>query len=146
MPGRLSAAPFSLDVIEGLGTGSAKFDLNLIAFPRYSAAGCIGRGPGNVLRIPASDGPVPPSPAAALDGITVSWEFDSDQLEAGFVTGLMRAYQEILRAVVRAPRTVLSELPLVSEEQRERLLLRAFGRQDEPSADRVPEAVARRGR
>ncbi|MFC9327360.1 amino acid adenylation domain-containing protein [Kitasatospora sp. NPDC057015] len=142
MPGRLGAAPFSLDVIEGLGTGSAKFDLNLIAFPRYYAAGCIGRGPGNVLRVPASDGPVPPSPAAALDGITVSWEFDSDQLEAGFVTGLMRAYQEILRAVVRAPQTVLSELALVSDEQRERLLRRALGRQDEPSADRVPEVVA----
>ncbi|MFC8449361.1 amino acid adenylation domain-containing protein [Kitasatospora sp. NPDC057223] len=142
MPGRLSAAPFSLDVIEGLGTGSAKFDLNLIAFPRHSAAGCIGRGPGNVLRVPASDGPVAPSPAAALDGITVSWEFDSDQLDRGFVTGLMRAYQEILRAVVRDPRTVLSELPLVSDEQRERLLRRALGRQDEPSADRVPEVVA----
>ncbi|MFD7985549.1 amino acid adenylation domain-containing protein [Kitasatospora indigofera] len=142
MPGRLGAAPFSLDVIEGLGTGSAKFDLNLIAFPRYRAAGCTGRGPGNVLQVPASDGPVPPSPAAALDGITVSWEFDSDQLGAGFVTGLMHAYQEILRAVVRAPRTALSELALVSDAERERLLRRAAGRQDEPSADRVPEVVA----
>ncbi|MEW2121280.1 amino acid adenylation domain-containing protein [Streptomyces sp. NPDC005474] len=142
MPGRLGAAPFSLDVIEGLGTGSAKFDLNLIAFPRYFAAGCIGRGPGNVLRVPASDGPVPPSPGAALDGITVSWEFDSDQLETGFVSGLMRAYREILRAVVRAPRTVLSELPLVSTEERDRLLRRALGRQDEPSTDRVTDVVA----
>ncbi|WP_406097361.1 amino acid adenylation domain-containing protein [Kitasatospora purpeofusca] len=143
MPARLTAAPFSLDVIEGLGTGSAKFDLNLIAFPRHSAAGCIGRGPGNVLRIPASDGPVPPSPAAALDGITVSWEFDSDQLEAGFVAALMRGYQEILRAVVRAPRTALSELALVSDEQRGRLLRQGQGRQDEPSADRVPDLIAR---
>ncbi|MFJ3921568.1 amino acid adenylation domain-containing protein [Streptomyces sp. NPDC090022] len=114
LPDRFTSVPFGLDVIEGLGTGSAKFELNVIAFPRRSAGdGAVGRRAGNVLAIPASPGaPALPHPSAELDGVTLSWEYDTRALDARFVAGLIQGYPAVLRAVLDDPDLPLSRLPL----------------------------------
>jgi amino acid adenylation domain-containing protein len=110
----------------GLGNGSAKFDLNVVAVPRYEKAGHISARPGHVVTVPASDGPVRPAPASALTGITLSWEFDTDVLDEPFIEGMMRAYREIMLTATAAPDTRLSELPLLTDRTRGELI--ALGR------------------
>jgi amino acid adenylation domain-containing protein len=122
--GPLSAAPFELTLIEGLSNGSVKFDLEVIAVPRYDEPGHIGRQPGAVLRVPRSDAQVTASPASCLQGITLAWQFDSDLLDPAFVAGMAGAYQELLAAAVADPDRPVSWLPLLGEPAARHLVRR----------------------
>ncbi len=110
----LDSVPLDLVNVEGLSNGSAKFDLNIIVVPRHQAPGHISRLPGNVVTVPASSEGVTPAPRAGLDGITLSWEYDTDRFDAPFITAMLEAYVEILRAVVTDPTVAVADLPLVA--------------------------------
>jgi amino acid adenylation domain-containing protein len=116
-PHRLSGTP-SLEIvtIEGLSNGSSKFDLNIIVIPRYSVPGHMSRVPGGALVIPA--GSIPRGPYDSLDGLTLSWEFDSNLYDTTFIQGIMTAYQEVLRSIVRNRHARVSELSIVPPETR----------------------------
>jgi amino acid adenylation domain-containing protein len=112
----LSAMPLEATALEGISNGSSKFDLHVIAIPRYAASGSISRTNGGALVIPASDGPVQASPRECLDGITMTWDYDTDLFDEQFVEGLLRTYRELLRAIVADVSMPVSELRLLSEE------------------------------
>ncbi|WNG28234.1 amino acid adenylation domain-containing protein [Cystobacter fuscus] len=137
--GPLGAAPLEVSVVEGLSNGSAKFELAVVAVPRYAAPGHISRLPGNVVHIPRSDAPVRVSPRSSLQGIMLAWEFDRDLFEDFFITGMLSAYQRLLHAITDAPRTPVSELSLMDDAQRRALVSRG-PRRDAPARG-LPEFV-----
>ncbi|MET0400956.1 MAG: amino acid adenylation domain-containing protein [Cystobacter sp.] len=153
--GALGASPLDVTVVEGLSNGSAKFELSVVAVPRYAREGHIRRLAGDVVHIPRSDVPVPPSPASALSGITLAWEFDTDLFDATFISGILEAYQTLLHAIVEGPDTRVSALSLL-DEARQRALMVSGPRPPlampwipwhvERQAERTPDAPALRSR
>jgi len=123
----LDSLPLDVVGIEALSNGSAKFDLNIIVIPHHNLPGHISRQPGNVVTLPASSGPLLPSPRSALDGITLSWEYDTDRFDESFITGMLEAYLGILHAVVADPRCPVSRLPLLTPRGRDELLALGSG-------------------
>jgi len=117
--------PLDITAIEGMSNGSAKFDLNVIAVPRFATPGHITCNPGNVVNVPRSDGPVSPSPRQELDGITLSWEYDKTLFDSATMSGMLDAYLAVLTTAIEEPDTVLSEFPLMSTENQEEVM--AFG-------------------
>ncbi|MBM7114849.1 non-ribosomal peptide synthetase [Archangium primigenium] len=149
--GTVGASPLDVTVVEGLSNGSAKFEVSVVAVPRYAQAGHISREEGDVVHIPRSDGPVPPSPRSALCGITLAWEFDTELFDAAFITGMLAAYQTLLHALVDAPDTRVSALPLMDAAQARALVVTGpqpplpeswLPRLVELQAERTPEAPA----
>ena len=114
--------PLEVTSIEGMTNGTAKFDLNVIAVPRYATPGHISCNPGNVVSVPRSDGPVTPSPRKELDGVTLSWEYDSALFDQATMVGMLDAYVTVLETILREPDTVLSEFSLLSEENGQEVL------------------------
>ncbi|WNG48285.1 amino acid adenylation domain-containing protein [Archangium minus] len=138
-PGALGAAPLEVSVIEGLSNGSAKFELSVIAVPRYAEPGHISRLAGDVVHIPQSDAPVRPSPRSSLSGILLAWEFDSDLFEEFFISGMLSAYQKLLHAITTAPDTPVSRLSLLDDAE-QRALISSGPRRDAP-AEWIPDLV-----
>ncbi|QSQ14838.1 non-ribosomal peptide synthetase [Myxococcus landrumensis] len=56
-------------------------------------------------------------------GLVTYWEFNTDLFDEETVSGWAEAYVRVLEAVVARPELRVSELPLVSESERERLLV-----------------------
>ncbi|WP_343073362.1 amino acid adenylation domain-containing protein [Pyxidicoccus fallax] len=149
--GPVCASPLDVSIIEGLGNGSAKFELSVVAVPRYAEPGHISRLEGDVVHIPRSDGPVRPGPRASLRGITLAWEFDSDLFEEFFIDGMLSAYQRLLRDITAAPDTPVSRLSLLDDAASRALVIRGPTR-DAPApwlptlvrqwAERTPDAPA----
>ncbi|WPB80053.1 amino acid adenylation domain-containing protein [Archangium violaceum] len=139
-PGSLSEAPLEVSIVEGLGNGSAKFELSVVAVPRYAEPGHISKLAGDVVRIPRSDAPVRASPRSSLCGITLAWEFDSDLFEEFFIAGMLSAYQRLLHAITAAPDTPVSRLPLLDDA--ERLALVVTGSRRDAPAEWLPDLVA----
>ncbi|MCY1075972.1 non-ribosomal peptide synthetase [Archangium lansingense] len=139
--GTLSEAPLEVSVVEGLSNGSAKFELSVIAVPRYSEPGHISRLAGNVVRIPRSDAPVRASPRSSLCGITLAWEFDSDLFEEFFIAGMLSAYQRLLHAITAAPDTPVSRLPLLDDAGRQALVV--TGPRSDAPAEWLPDLIKR---
>ncbi|RKG96355.1 amino acid adenylation domain-containing protein, partial [Corallococcus sp. CA053C] len=149
--GTLEAAPLDVTIVEGLSNGSAKFELSVVAVPLYAEPGHTSRLAGDVVSIPRSDTTVRSSPRASLSGILLAWEFDSDLFEDFFITGMLSAYQELLRSITAAPDTRVSRLALVNEADR-RALVVAGPRREFPAkrltgwvqewAERTPDAPA----
>ncbi|WP_257463243.1 non-ribosomal peptide synthetase [Archangium lipolyticum] len=150
-PGALGASPFEVSIIEGLSNGSAKFELSVVAVPRYAEPGHSSRLAGDIIHIPRSDAPVLPSPRSSLQGILLAWEFDSDLFEEFFITGMLSAYQRLLRSITAAPDTPVSRLSLLDDAER-RALVSSGPRVDAPAgwlpsfvehwAERTPDAPA----
>ncbi|NOK22081.1 non-ribosomal peptide synthetase, partial [Corallococcus carmarthensis] len=138
--GTLDASPLDVTIVEGLGNGSAKFELAVVAVPLYSEPGHIQRLAGDVVSIPRSEAPVRSSPRASLSGILLSWEFDSDLFEDFFITGMLSAYQELLRSITDAPDTRVSRLSLLNDADL-RALVSVGPRQSAPTY-RVPDMFA----
>ncbi|WP_426747497.1 amino acid adenylation domain-containing protein [Myxococcus faecalis] len=130
--GTLDASPLDVSFVEGLGNGSAKFELSVVAVPLYAEPGHIQRLAGDVVRIPRSEAPVRSSPRSSLSGILLSWEFDSDFFEDFFIAGILSAYQQLLRSIVDAPDTRVSRLSMLSDADR-RALFSVGARQEAPS-------------
>ncbi|MFI1332888.1 amino acid adenylation domain-containing protein [Streptomyces sp. NPDC020845] len=147
--GPLRPTPLDVTVVEGVGNGSAKFDMSVIAVPRYAEAGRISRLAGDLIAIPRSAGPVLPSSRSALQGITLAWEFDTDLFDESFCAHLLTAFETLLRTLVDGPDgpdgpdTPVSRLSPVSERTRAQLLEWGRGRHAEPPSWWMPDLVAR---
>ncbi|WP_224371710.1 non-ribosomal peptide synthetase [Hyalangium versicolor] len=149
--GTLDASPLDVTIVEGLSNGSAKFELSVVAVPLYAEPGYTSRLAGDVVSIPRSEATVRSSPRASLSGILLAWEFDSDLFEDFFITGMLSAYQELLRSITAAPDTRVSRLALMNDVDR-RALVVAGPRRDSPArrltdfvlewAERTPDAIA----
>lgn len=137
--GPLAASPLDVTLVEGLGNGSARFEVSVVAVPRYAEPGHIQRLPGDVVHIPRSEGPVRPSPRSSLSGVTLAWEFDADLFEESFIAGMLSAYQRLLRSIVDAPGTRISKLALLDEAEARELVL--TGPQHEVPARWLPDLV-----
>ena len=114
--------PLDAVLIEALSNGSSKFDLNIIATPRYSKAEAISRIEGGAVVVPGLEGVVRSSPRSNLDGITVSWEYDADLFDEGFIEGLWDAYLELLRSLVINAGEQVSRLRILSMRAEQYLL------------------------
>jgi amino acid adenylation domain-containing protein len=111
---RLNSCPLEVVTIDGLSNGSSKFDLNVIAIPRYLTSGHISRVRGGALVIPASQNPVIES-REQLDGITFSWEYDSQLFDPTFIEEMMIGFGELLKDIVQNPDKAISELSIVPQ-------------------------------
>jgi len=104
-------------VIEGLSNRSARFDLSVVAVPRFRESGKVSRLPGGVIHIPASpDDGVTGRPAQELDGVTLAWEYDTALLDDHVARGLASSYIELLRSIVATPDRPISTLPIVDKD------------------------------
>ncbi len=115
--------------------GSAKFDLNVIAIPRRH-------------------GSVALEPSIEEDAIRLEWEFSTDIFDESTIRRMLGHYRVLLEGVVSNPGQRLSELPLLTEEERHRLLVewnrtereyprdRCIHELFEEQVERTPEVVA----
>ncbi|MGW0994692.1 amino acid adenylation domain-containing protein [Streptomyces sp. NPDC002523] len=140
--GTLTGNPLDVTLIEGLSNGSAKFAVSVIAVPRYSASGQVSRLPGGVLHVPASPEQVGPAPRAALDGITLAWEFDAGLVEPLLIDGMLASYRHLLEAVADRPDTPLSALPLMDPSTLAGVLATGRGPEQQATDAWLPAIVA----
>ena len=94
----------TINLLEALSNGSAKFDLNLIVIPRSEQS--IGNRSGG-----------------STHGITIIWEYSTDLFDEAMITRMVGHYQQILAGIVADPQQRLGALPLLTESERQRLLL-----------------------
>jgi len=92
-----------LEMFEAVSNHTAKFDLNVIVIPRSEQR--VGLG------------------GAGGESSTVIWEYNTDLFDAPTMEGLLRHYGTLLRAVVSDPHRRLSDLPLMTESERLRVLV-----------------------
>jgi amino acid adenylation domain-containing protein len=149
--GALDAAPLDVTIVEGLGNGSAKFELSVVVVPRYAEPGHISKLAGDIVHIPRSDTPLRSSPRSSLSGLLLAWEFDSDLFDDFFITGMLSAYQELLHSIVAAPETRVSRLALLDAAAQRALIVAGPRREAPPrwvpdlvdlQAQRTPDALA----
>jgi aspartate racemase len=115
-----------VELAEALSSGSAKFDLNIIAIPRVKQRA----------------------------GITLVWEYATDLFDAATITRMMDHYRMLLEGIVADPGRRVSELPLLTELDRRRTLVewndtkKDYPRDGsvhelfERQAEKTPDAVA----
>ncbi|MFG2881453.1 amino acid adenylation domain-containing protein [Streptomyces sp. NPDC048297] len=141
--GALRPTPLETSIVEGLGNGSAKFDISVVGVPRYAQPGRISQLGGDLVTIPRSTEPVLPSARTALEGITLAWEFDTDMFDEFFCAHMLTAYETLLRSLLDAPDTPVSQLDLLDGATRSDLLTWGRGRTTEPPSSWLPDLVAR---
>ncbi|MFP2926822.1 amino acid adenylation domain-containing protein, partial [Pyxidicoccus sp. 3LG] len=90
-----------------IGNGSAKFDLNVIVIPEGEQRAGTGA---------PEDGPV-----------SIRWEYSADLFEHDTVARLAGHFHRLLDAVAASPDTRLSALPLLSAEERHRVMVEWSG-------------------
>jgi len=120
---------------EGLSNGSAKFDLNIIA-------------------IPPSEYRDGQSSSSALVGMTFIWEYNTDLFEATTIVRMANHFRMLLQAIATAPDQHVSDLPILTEEERHQLqgewsgITHAYPRKVgisrlfEDQVERTPDAIA----
>jgi amino acid adenylation domain-containing protein len=92
-----------VDLVLGLSNGSAKFDLNVIVIPDSNQRPGRSRG--------------------ETQGLTLLWEYNSDLFEEATMRRMMGHYQTLLEAMVGNPGQGLSDLPMLTEAERQQLLV-----------------------
>jgi amino acid adenylation domain-containing protein len=92
----------TLTAQEAVSNGSAKFDMNVIVVPRPERL--------------AGAGATDPQPG------TLIWEYSSDLYDGATIERMAGHYATLLRGVLAAPDTRISELPLLDERERAKLL------------------------
>ncbi|HEX2091538.1 MAG TPA: amino acid adenylation domain-containing protein [Longimicrobiaceae bacterium] len=119
----------AVEVVDGLGNGSAKFDLNVIVIPHAEQ-----------------------SAGARSDDLTLLWEYSTDLFDEDTVLRLIAHYETLLEAALEDPELRVSELPILTAG--ERGLLATWNDTAAPfpaatihglfeaQAERTPEAVA----
>jgi amino acid adenylation domain-containing protein len=100
----------SLDLLDN---GSAKFDLNVIAIPEAERR-VGGAGADN-------------------EGLDLIWEYNSDLLSADAMARMRAHYEQLLAAAVAHPDQRISELPLLTGAERERIVVE-WNRTEMPDA------------
>lgn len=120
----------------GLSNGSCKFDLNVIVIPQFEQQ--VGLHP----------------TMAEAAGLTLLWEYSTDLFDATTMMRMIGHYQTLLEGMVAHPTRRIADLPLVSDDERQQLLVRwnettrAYPRQRcihelfEAQVTRSPEASA----
>ncbi|HKS30079.1 MAG TPA: SDR family NAD(P)-dependent oxidoreductase [Pyrinomonadaceae bacterium] len=63
--------------------------------------------------------------------LRASFSYNADLFDAAFMRHMLGHYERLLEGAVRAPQTLLAELPLLSREEEERLLAQGTGPQRE---------------
>ena len=94
----------TIDLLEVISNGSAKFDLNAIVIPRSEQQ--VGSGARNCAK-----------------GITMIWEYNTDLFDHSTIARMASNYQVLLEGIVNNPRQRVSDLPLMAEAERRKLLL-----------------------
>jgi amino acid adenylation domain-containing protein len=61
------------------------------------------------------------------EGLTIVWEYNSDLFDEKTVQRLIRCYEHLLEAITDSPEEHVSALPLLSEEEEQRLLVEWSG-------------------
>ena len=95
----LALGDAKLEVEEGLGNESAKFDLNVIVIPRAQQH--------------------------AGDEVVMIWEFAEDLFDAATVRRMIGHFEALLAAGLADPEVPVSHLPLLSPEEEREVLARA---------------------
>jgi amino acid adenylation domain-containing protein len=110
----------TLEVEEGLGNESAKFDLNIIVIPRaHQHAG---------------------------DEVVMIWEFAEDLFDPGTVRRMIGHFEALLASGLADPAACVSRLPLLPAEEERALLARAGGASPYPRDATLHARVAERAR
>jgi non-ribosomal peptide synthetase component F len=99
----LELPELSVQLLEGLSNGSAKFDLSVIAIPRAEQHVGINQ-------------------RVQTESITFLWEYNTDLFEEATIQRLLSHYQRVLEGIVAHPEQRLCELPLLSSVERQCLL------------------------
>jgi amino acid adenylation domain-containing protein len=99
----LTLSDLSVSVLEGLSNGSAKFDLNVVAIPRFEQS--VGRGE------------LPPS-----EGVLLLFEYCTDLFESDTIEWLARRYLRMIAEAVSDPDRRISAVPMLEESERRQLL------------------------
>ncbi|MGZ6530035.1 MAG: condensation domain-containing protein, partial [Tumebacillaceae bacterium] len=89
---------------EALGNGAAKFDLNVIVIPRTEQR--IGR-----------------SKKEKPKGITMVLEYSTDLFEESTILRLVERYKTLLAAIVEQSELRVKELPIMTEQERQQVLV-----------------------
>ena len=88
------------------------------------------------------------------DGLTASWEYNTDLFEAATAARMLRHFQTLLEGILADPEQRLSRLPLLTEAERRQLLVewnntradypqhQAIHRLFEAQVERTPDAMA----
>ena len=111
-----------------LGAGTSLFEV-AFAYENYPVEGCGGASEGGISahRRDRNDGaPSLSSDAAggcARSRVAVNVIYDSGRLEPGSIERLTGYFEQLLLGIVSDPRRPLSELELLSEKERQRLLV-----------------------
>jgi amino acid adenylation domain-containing protein len=118
-----------------LSNGSAKFDLNIVIFPRYEQ------------RVGANH-------RAAADKMIMMWEYSTDLFDPNTVQRMMGHYQILLREIGAAPEQCIARLPLLTEPERHKIVVewndtkKDYPKDDsihklfERQVERSPDAIA----
>ena len=93
----------SLDLVEVVSNGSAKFDLNVIVIPRSEQQ--VGSGS-----------------RRAAEGITLIWEYNVDLFDETTIQKMAECYRLLLEQVARDSQRRISSYHLTSETERQQLL------------------------
>ncbi|MGZ6501856.1 MAG: amino acid adenylation domain-containing protein, partial [Tumebacillaceae bacterium] len=99
-----------------LNSGTAKFDLNIVSIPH----------------------PVPQRSESNADewiGLTLIWDFSTDLWLEETASRMLEHYLTMLKAMVRNPDQLLTEVPMLSEEEQQRLMQDWNGSGEEEALD-----------
>jgi amino acid adenylation domain-containing protein len=105
---RLHLPNLVIDVDEGTPLGSAKFDLNVIAIPRTQRR--------ITDRIPHQEA-----------GLKFIWEYNSDLFDESTMCRMFRHYEHLVRSVVAAPCSKISQLCLIDAAEQRQLIQQGRG-------------------
>jgi amino acid adenylation domain-containing protein/FkbM family methyltransferase len=93
----------TLELTEGLGNGSAKFDVSIIVIPSFEQR----------LRL---------NPAWDKDDLTMLWEFNTDLFEEQTIRRMIGHYQTLLESVVTNPDQYITEASLLTPLEQQQIL------------------------
>ena len=93
-----------IEVTPVISNGSAKFDLGVIIVPH------------SAQRVGLSQG-------SRADGLTMIWEYSSDLFDETTIKRMTAHFTELLEAMVTDPERRVSTLPLLTKEERRKLLV-----------------------
>ena len=125
----------SINLVEVLCNGSAKFDLDVIVIPRIERS-------------------VRKNATAEGDGITLIWEYSTDLFDAATITRMVGHYQTLLEGILVDATQPVSDLPLLTEPERQQVFVewndtkrnypcdRCIHELFEAQVERTPGAVA----
>jgi amino acid adenylation domain-containing protein len=100
----LTLPNLTIEVLDLLDNGSAKFDLAVIAIPRAEQS-IVARS------------------TAKQEGITLLWEYNTDLFDEQSMIRMVQHYQMLLEGIVASPEKPLSELPLLTIAEQQQLLV-----------------------